>query len=140
MAGVAGEVKESTGRWLIGVLLGVGAIVATLVAADKIPFPGSGKESPPPSVVDGTPRLVFEPASAKPGTTVNVRVSGFGREEVVTVRFTAEIRLASLTTDGQGKAEASVPVPSTAATGSTTVTAQGTQSGKTATALFQVLG
>jgi hypothetical protein len=133
---VAREGGESTWRWLIGVLLAVSAIVATLVAADKIRLPGGSDPNPPPSVVDPFARLILDPNSGKPGTIVKIRVSGFGPEEVVTVWF-AEINLASLTTKKQGTAETSATIPSDA-NGSTTVTARGGLSGRTATAVFQV--
>lgn len=134
---MAADGKESTWRWLVGVLLAVGAIVATLVAADKIHLPGSAPP-PTPSIVDASVHLVLQPASGKVGDTITVRVTGFGPQEVVTVRF-AEIKLASLTTDAAGAAETSVAIPSVA-TGSTTVTALGAQSGRTTVAQFQVLG
>ncbi len=135
---MAAEAKESTGRWLVGVLLAVGAIVATLVASDKIHLPRSTPPPPTSSVVDTSLHLVLQPASGKVGDTITVRVTGFGPQEVVTVRF-AEVNLASLTTDAAGAAESPVTIPS-GATGSTTVTARGGQSGRTTTAQFQVLG
>jgi hypothetical protein len=136
--GVAREGGESTWRWLIGVLLAVGAIVATLVAADKIRLPGGSPPESPPSIVDNVPRLILDPNSGKPGTTVKIRVTGFGPDELVTVRF-AEVIVASPKTDGTGTAEVRVLIPSDAK-GSTTVTARGDRSGRTTTAVFQVLG
>lgn len=129
--------RESIWRWMVGVLLAIAGIAATLLAADKIHLPSQDRPSAP-SNVDNGPRLGFEPSGARPGAAVTVRVSGFGPDEVVTIRF-REVTLSSLVTDGSGSVESSVTIPD-GAPGQTTVTAQGRTSGRTATFVFQMLG
>jgi len=93
-------------------------------------------------VVPAKATLSLTPNSGPPGTSVQVKGSGFAPSEQVKLSFTDAVTgrtlLGNFTTDATGAFTAQVMIPSNATVGAQTITATGATSGQRAKAKFTV--
>lgn len=82
--------------------------------------------------------ITLSPTSGAPGVTVQVSGSGFGRREGVTVTFDGT-QVAATSASKTGTIATSFAVPQAAAAGNHTVVARGANTGRSASATFQVV-
>jgi PQQ-like domain len=85
-----------------------------------------------------TATIRLSPTSGLPTSSVKVKGSGFGASETVTITFDST-PVKVTTSSGTGTFSTRFQVPQAASIGTHTVTATGQNSGKTASAPFQVL-